>query len=340
MLDKRTALIFAAPGSIRLEVKPLAAAGPAEVRVQTLLSSISAGTELLVYRGQFPTSLSVDPSIAALAGEFQYPLQYGYAAVGKVVEAGPEVDRSWLGRLVFAFHPHESAFLAQPGELVAVPEDIPPEDAIFFPNMETAVNLVMDGKPVLGEQVAVIGQGVVGLLTTALLAWFPLQALVTMDRYPLRRARSLELGAHASLDPADPAWAAALGKHLPGGADLVFELSGAPEALDIAIAAAGFSGRVVVGSWYGTKRAAIDLGGQFHRNRLQLVSSQVSTIAPDFSGRWTKLRRYDVAWEMIRRLRPGRLVTHTFPIERAAEAYQLLDQHPQETLQVTLTYTP
>ncbi len=338
MIDKRKVIYFTAPGVVGLEEMPLAHPAPGELLVQTLLSGISAGTEMLIYRGQFPENLVVDTTIQDLAGEFSYPLSYGYCLVGRVVEIGAQVDPVWLGRSVFAFHPHASAFLAKAEALVPIPMGIQPQDAVFFPNMETAVNLVMDGRPLLGEEVVVFGQGVVGLLTTALLGWFPLRRLVTLDPYPLRREWSLQLGAHASLDPEalqGNLWAEV---DLPAGADLVYELSGVPETLDSAILAAGFAGRVVVGSWYGKKRASLDLGGYFHRSRLRLISSQVSTLAPELSGRWTKQRRYQVAWEMIRRLHPSRLTTQLFPFDRAAEAYQLLDKRPEQTIQVLLEY--
>ena len=122
------------------------------------------------------------------------------------------------------------------------------------------------------------------------------------------------------------------------GADLSFELSGNPAALDMAVKTAGYGGRIVVGSWYGTKAASLDLGGRFHRDRVRMISSQVSTIAPEWSGRWTKARRFEVAWSMIRKLRPSRLVSHAFSLEEAASAYELLDRDPGSALQVLFTY--
>ena len=219
-----------------------------------------------------------------------------------------------------------------------VPLPLSPEAAAFVPNMETAVNFLMDGQPLIGEQVVVFGQGVVGLLTTALLARLPLTSLVTLDRYPLRRQTSLALGAHTSLDPAEPQTLARLHALLQQGADLTYELSGNPAVLEPAIAATGFSGRVVIGSWYGQKRAEIDLGGRFHRSRMRLISSQVSTLAPEWTGRWSKARRLQVAWWMLEQVQPAHLITHRFPLARAAEAYAMLDQHPEAALQVILTY--
>jgi threonine dehydrogenase-like Zn-dependent dehydrogenase len=251
---------------------------------------------------------------------------------------GAQVAPEWQDRLVFSFHPHESHFLASPAELMPVPPSVSPEEAAFLPNMETAVNFLMDGQPLIGEQVVIFGQGIVGLLTTALLARLPLASLVTLDRYALRRQTSLALGAHASLDPAEPQALTRLHAVLQQGSDLTYELSGNPAALEPAIAATGFSGRVVIGSWYGQKRADINLGGRFHRSRIRLISSQVSTLAPQWTGRWSKARRLQVAWRMLEQVRPAHLITHRLPLAQAAQAYAMLDQHPEETLQVILTY--
>jgi threonine dehydrogenase-like Zn-dependent dehydrogenase len=124
----------------------------------------------------------------------------------------------------------------------------------------------------------------------------------------------------------------------PGGADLVYECSGDPATLDAAIAAAGYDARIVVGSWYGTKRAPVDLGGAFHRDRLSLVASQVSTIAPPLRGRWTHDRRRRVALDHLRDIRTDALVTHRIAFDDAAEAYRLLDSDA-DALQVLLAYT-
>jgi threonine dehydrogenase-like Zn-dependent dehydrogenase len=308
-----------------------------------MVSAISSGTELLIYRGQAPSGMPVDATIAALAGDFGFPLKYGYAAAGRVIAVGSAAERAWQGRLVFALRPHESHFLSAPAELLPIPDGVKPEEAVFLPNMETAVNFLLDGHPAIGERVVVFGQGVVGLLTTALLARFPLACLITLDRYASRRERSLALGAHLSLD--------ATGAHVldrvqacfqnqGAGADLTYELSGSPAALGQALAVTGFSGRIVIGSWYGQKRADLDLGGRFHRSRIRLISSQVSTIAPEWGGRWTKWRRLQVAWEMLQRLRPAPLITHRFPLAQAVQAYALLDRRPEEALQVLFTYGP
>jgi threonine dehydrogenase-like Zn-dependent dehydrogenase len=122
------------------------------------------------------------------------------------------------------------------------------------------------------------------------------------------------------------------------GADLVYELSGNPVALELAIAAAGHEGRIVVGSWYGSKRASVDLGGRFHRRRLRLISSQVTHIAPALSARWNKQRRFDLAWTALQEIDTRSLISHRVPFAEAQAAYELIDRQADQVLQVLLEY--
>ncbi len=337
----RHTLYFTAPRQVEIREETLPDLRDDEVLVETLCSAISAGTEALVYRGDFPQLKDAHDS---LSSELKYPLAYGYAAVGRVKEIGKLVAREWENRLVFAFQPHTSSFIIHPSSLIPVPYSLPPDSACFLPNMETAVNLVQDGAPILGERVLVLGQGVVGLLVASLLAEFPLECLVTADRFDLRRDASKVEGQKSraarydSLDPGAENFRALLSGYTQEGFDLVYELSGNPSALNDAIAATRFSGSVVIGSWYGEKRAPIDLGGAFHRSRIKLISSQVSAIAPELSARWDKSRRFGVAWDALSRIQPEKWITHRFPLHQAADAYRLLDERPQETIQVLLTY--
>jgi 2-desacetyl-2-hydroxyethyl bacteriochlorophyllide A dehydrogenase len=330
---QRQCVWFEAPFKISVRDEVMPSIAPSQVLVQTMVSAISAGTELLFYRDQVPPEMSADSTIGALSGQVQYPLRYGYACVGRVIETGKDISADWRGRIVFAFQPHTSHFAASPEELIPVPDGITPEQAGFLPNMETAVNLVMDGAPIIGERVVVLGQGIIGLLVTRLLAQMPLAQLITLDRFELRRETSRLLGATETFDSSDVSTSI---KNID--ADLTYELTGHPDALNRAIELTGFDGRIIIGSWYGQKRGSLDLGGKFHRSRIRLISSQVSTIAPQFTGRWDKARRMDVAWAILKNFPANELITHRVLISDAARAYELLDQHPEQALQVVLTY--
>ena len=336
---KRQALYFVGLGQVNIHEEDLPALKSGEVLVRSIASAISPGTELLIYRDQAPKGLAADATIEALGGEFSYPFKYGYATVGEIIELGPDVEGQWLGKRIFAFNPHESLFNAQIRYLHAVPATLSTEDAIFLPNMETAINFVMDGKPIIGERAAVFGQGIVGLLTTSLLAQFPLAELITVDKYENCREASLSLGATKSIHPeALSALQRAWSEESAQGADLIYELSGAPEALNHVIRLAGFESRIIIGSWYGDQQTTLELGREFHRNRVKFISSQVSTLAAEFRGRWSKTRRFELAWGKLGVVKPSRFITHRFPLQHAAEAYRLLDNKPEEAIQVIFQY--
>jgi len=317
-------LWFTAPLQVEVRECPLAAPSAGEVLVKVRCSAISAGTELLVYRGQLPADVPLDANIAALQTATTYPMQYGYACVGEVVQVGAQVEREWLGRRVFAFQPHVSHFIATPANLIAIPDDIGDEAALFLANMETAVNLVQDGAPQLGEQVVVLGQGIVGVLLLQLLRQFPLHSLHVVEPLATRRSRAAQLGVASVVEPALlPALKQELGQR---GADLCYEVSGSPHALNDAVSLSGYGSRIVIGSWYGNKAASLMLGGDAHRNRVQLITSQVSTIAPSLTGRWDKQRRFNVVWDQIRTLQPQQWIDARVPLTEAHALYRRLHE--------------
>ena len=334
-MPKAQTIFFTAPKQVEIKEITLPPLKKDEVLVETICSAISAGTEMLVYRGQFP---HLADSHDTFSSDLNYPLAYGYACVGKVKEIGADVSQEWKDKHVFAFHPHASSFIINPSFLIPIPDSLTSENACFLPNMETAVNLVQDAAPILGERVLVLGQGVVGLLTSSLLSEFPLESLLTADFYELRRKAAMQIKGVHSLDSSLKTFHTDSVAYTQNKYDLTLELSGSPSALNDAIELTIFSGRIVIGSWYGQKRAEIDFGGSFHRSRIRLISSQVSTISPDLSGRWDKSRRFDVAWQALERIRPEKWITQRFSIADAAKAYQLLDEKPQETIQVVFDY--
>ncbi len=332
--DTRRRVQFPAPGEAEVIAEDVPSPGPNEVRVRTEYSAISPGTERLVYQGNVPGDLDADASIDALQGDdLSYPISYGYACVGEVEALGEEVPGDWRGAPVFSFQPHVSRFLASPGALIRLPESVASTDAVMIPSLETAVNLVMDGRPMIGETVLLFGQGVVGLLTARLLADHPLGTLAAVDPAASRRSHAEALGASAVASVAEleqgAVFGAAPSSDAPSPsdsarADLVYELTGKPSVLNDAVQCTGFAGRLVVGSWYGTKTAPIDLGSHFHRSRMRIISSQVSTIDPRHQGRWSKDRRMSVVLDLLGDVKPSRLISDQFTVDEAPSVYEQL----------------
>lgn len=332
---------FSGQRSVTLTQELLPKPNGEQVLIETLCSAISAGTEMLVYRGQLPKDMAVDSGLEALEFPNAYPMPYGYACVGIVIECGDEVDRNLLGKTVFIFHPHSSHILTSAQACIVVPEGIAPEAALFLANMETAINLAQDIGPLLGERGVILGQGIVGLLLSALLSEFPLSALYALDNFEQRREQANRFEPVQSFAPSSAEDMHCLREKLfdgVDGADFIAELTGSPDALNLAIDLSGYGSRIIIGSWYGDKSAPLSLGGKVHRNRLTIYSSQVSTIAPQLSARWTKERRFDVVWDAIRRHQPQKLISDRVRIEDASGIYDRLDSSPENIVQAVLVY--
>ena len=330
---------FTSARNLELRAASARPPGQREVRIEAVFSGISHGTEMMVYRGEVPQDLSLDSALPTLQGSFSFPVKYGYASVGRVVDVGSGVNGLTEGDLVFAFNPHETCYTAPDDVVIKLPRELDPRVGVFAANLETALNAMLDAAPKLGETVVVIGQGVVGLLITQLARRAGASLVVTADLYEKRRRLSRSAGADLAVDPLAESLAERVAAMTAGrGADVVIEASGEPQALDDAIEAAGIEGRVVVVSWYGTKRAELALGSGFHRKRLTLKSSQVSSLDPSLTPRWTLLRRRELVATYLGELPLRELISHVLPFNRAAEAYRLIDERPGEVVQVVLDY--
>jgi threonine dehydrogenase-like Zn-dependent dehydrogenase len=233
------------------------------------------------------------------------------------------VDPTWAGRTVFSFTGHRSAGVVAVADLVPLPPDLAPEDGVFLAAMETALSLVQDAAPRAGETLGVWGLGTVGTLTAAIGSGGPFEVFGWDAREGRRQ------------------WARGFGIQVPEApkvCDVAIEVSGHPAALAQALAQTRFGGKVVVGSWYGSQNVEAPLGGAYHRSRVTLVPSQVSTVAPELSGRWTKVRRLAAALELVERRNPSGLITHRFSLGQAEEAYRLACDLPDSAGQILFTY--
>jgi len=278
--DVASALWYCQPGQTEIRQEPIGAPGRNEIRVRALYSAISRGTEALVWAGKVPRSEFERMRAPFMAGDFPFPVKYGYAAVGRV-EGGPE---SLRGKSVFALHPHQTGFNVPEGAVVVLPATLPAQRAVLAANMETALNAVWDAMPGPSDRIAIVGAGVVGSLVAYLCGHLPGAEVTLVDINPSRAELARELGVCF----AEPAEAG-------GDCDLVFHASGSPDGLRTAIELAGDEATVLEMSWYGDAHVTAMLGGPFHSRRLRLVSSQVGKVAPSHRPRWTHHRRLAAA---------------------------------------------
>jgi len=307
------ALWTVGPGRCELREEDIAVPGPEQVLVKSIVSGISRGTERLVLAGRVPRSQWQAMRAPLQAGEFPFPVKYGYATVG-AVEAGPE---GLSGRRIFCLHPHQDRFLAPVALCAPVPDGVPERRAVLAANMETAVNVLWDAAPLAGERALVIGAGVVGLLIGFLLARMPGLDVAITDIDPRRAAAAAALGlAFAAPDAA------------PGERDLVIHATADPAGLRRALSLAAFEGRIVEASWYGEREAALPLGEAFHARRLRLLSSQVGAVAPAMRGRRSHAQRLALALSLLADDRLDALLGPETPFEQLPAALPGLLEPP------------
>jgi 2-desacetyl-2-hydroxyethyl bacteriochlorophyllide A dehydrogenase len=325
------AVVFEGPRRIGVSRVDLPAPGDGDVLVRTLWSGISAGTEMLAYRGEVDPRLPLDETIGALGGSFAFPFRYGYSCVGRVERTRGVIP---AGQLVFAFHPHQDAFVVAADDVVVL-DDVDPRIATLFPLVETALQVALDAGPVLEEPVAVTGLGVVGILTGLLLQRAGARVL-GIEPLGERRTTAASVGLQA-VAPEDAAELVAA--RAPAGLPLVVEASGRPEVLRGALPLLAHEGEALVVSWYGTKDVRLPLGAAFHRRRLAIRSTQVSSIPAALAGRWSRDRRRAAVRELVHELPLAPLATHSFPFERASEAFAVVDRGEAGLMHAALCYT-
>lgn len=282
--DRARALWYVAPGLADLREGTLPALDDGSARVATLWSGLSRGTERLVFEGRVPASEHERMRAPFQAGDFPFPVKYGYAAVGWVEAGHPDL----LGRTVFALYPHQDRFVAPAASLLPVPDGVPPRRAVLAANMETALNAVWDSGAGPADNVVVVGAGVVGCLVAALCARLP-GAVVTLVDIDRSRADVAAMLGCRFAPPEDA----------PGDADAVFHTSASGGGLATALRSAGFEATVVELSWYGAREVEAPFGDSFHSRRLKLISSQVGHVAGSRRARWTHGRRLAAALDLL-----------------------------------------
>ncbi|WP_144709870.1 zinc-binding alcohol dehydrogenase [Curtobacterium pusillum] len=345
-------LRFAAPRRVEIVDLPSAELHPGEVRVRTLVTGISAGTEMTAYRGTNPYLTSEwDPDVRLFrAADEQrppaYPLDgWGYSEVGEVVEIAPFEDGTLpdgapaVGDVVWGIWGHRAEGVLPVDKLLGhtLPAGLDPLSGSFVRVGAIALNGVLAADLGVGSTVVVFGQGVIGLLATRL-AVLNGATVIAVDGIASRREHALAMGAAHALEPG--AELALRVRELTdgAGADVAIELSGNYHALHDAIRTVGVDGTVVASGFYQGAAQPVRLGEEFHHNRVQVLASQIGAAPARLRARWDvpRLQRAVVDAMAKGRLDPRPLVSHRYPLAKAATAYAMLDTDPSAALQVVL----
>lgn len=259
-----TAFWIDRPGVGVLRREALRAPGDGEVLVRTRHTGVSRGTESSVFNGRVPRSEYERMRAPFQDGDFPGPVKYGYLNVG-VVERGPD---ELVGRTVFTLYPHQSAFVAPVEAVMPVPDGVPARRAVLAGAVETAVNVMWDAAPLIGDRVTVIGAGMIGCCVARLLRGIQGVDVTLVDVDPSKRT----VAEHLDVRFATP-------DEAPRDRDVVIDASGAAAGLQLAMETVATEGEVIEASWFGDAPVSVMLGADFHSRRLSIRSSQVGMVA-------------------------------------------------------------
>jgi 2-desacetyl-2-hydroxyethyl bacteriochlorophyllide A dehydrogenase len=283
--------------------------------------------------------------LASKAPSQPYPLSgWGYEEVGEVIEVSPDVTALKVGDIVYGTWGHRTHHILQEdyASQRIKPDRLDPILAIYSHLGPIALNGILDANIHVGETVAVFGLGVVGQVI-AQLAKLSGARVIGVDLIEKRLKLAKELGAIGyGLNPEEGSPAEKI-KELTGGrgADVTIEVTGSARALHEAVRATAYSARVVALGFFQGEAQGLFLGEEFHHNRISLVCSQISNVDPAFSYRWDRLRLIHTIMDLqagsALNLRP--IITHIVPFKQAAQAFQILDETPDQALQVVLDFS-
>jgi len=343
-------VVFTAPKTVGFDTyedRPLTSH---EVRLRTLYSGISAGTELTAYRGSNPyLHKQWDPArklfIPAEQPTLAYPVSgWGYEEVGEVVELGGEVLDLSIGDVIFGTWGHRTHHIVTE-EYARARVQAKSLDAIFglFSQIGAiALNGVHDARIRIGETVVVFGMGGLGQIVGQLAKEWGAQ-VSGVERFEKRLEIARQSNAADIVLNAGDGEVAERIRDITDnrGADLAIEATGSSSALNQAIRSVAYSARVVALGFFQGEATGLFLGEEFHHNRVNIVGSQIFGTDPELTYRWNQLRLVQTFMRLqaegMVNLRP--IISHVIPFDEAGEAFRILDQEPENALQVVLDFT-
>ena len=321
-------LVYNTAFSASIETVDLDEFGENDVLIQTINSGISRGTEGLVYSGMVPESEYDRMRCPNQNGSFAFPINYGYACTGKVIAVGANVVQYNKNDLVFALHPHQSHFVVDQQWVVPLPVHTTAERGVLTANLETALNAFWDAEIQNNDRCAVIGAGVVGLLTAYMVAQSTQSEVTIIDINKNRHSVSEYLGLRFKTPD------------LLSNSEFecIFNTTASSRGLQTALDHAAFEGRIIEMSWYGTRSVNVNLGGAFHARRLAIMSSQVGHVARSRRGKLSHRQRMENAMEYLADPRLDALLTPRLTLDALPQKLDEIFKKDTETLCPLIDY--
>jgi threonine dehydrogenase-like Zn-dependent dehydrogenase len=315
-------LVITGPRQAKFEDVEMPVCPSDGVVVRARLTAISTGTELRVFR-----AIPVDEAGQFLHERvpFQLPVENGYSMVADVTEVGADVRGVEIGQRVFARAPHKQFAAVAAEHITPLPETIPDEEAVMLSVLEVAHKALRQGEPPAGGNVAIVGQGVIGLALTAYADAFGFRTAV-LDMEPARLEIARQMGVLLAASPTDESATGRIVDLFAGeGADVAFEAASNWSGIRTAMEVTRTDGKVVVVSRHTAGPDFNPVGHPFLGKRLNVITSY--GYPPD-DHRWSYRRSVDLTIDLLarRRLKVRPMLTHHFSSHELPDVYRRLDQ--------------
>lgn len=324
-------------GKDQLEVQEIKVADPKadQMLVEADASLISTGTECICLQRKFSPGTNWDAWV-------KYPFHPGYSLAGRVLKVGADVEGFAVGDRVMTAGPHARYVLASPVRTVKIPDPVPAEQAAWGTLAYITQHGYRKGEVRLGENVVIVGAGLLGQLVTQYASVGGAGKIIVIDTADQRLAMAAAHGATHTLNmPVDQAQKQVEKLTDGKGAEVVFDITGH---------AAVFAGALGLVRRFGRLVLVGDTGSPEQQHLIHAVIGRDITIrgahdtnaaidADDFTP-WSKRAMTSLFYQFIAsdRVRVGDLITHRFPIEEAQAAYDLLTGRREQAMGVVFRY--
>lgn len=318
---------------------------PGQARVRSLFSAVKHGTELRGFRADTPDAtdrwdgrLRLHRRGEPEASRFPRPL--GNMCLGEVVETGAAVEDLKVGDRVFAHLPVRQTHTVEAGLLRLAPDGLSPQALMYWDPADVALGGVRDAPVRIGDRVAVFGLGAIGLMAAQCARLCGARWIAAVDPIERRREAAGRHGADLVIDPAATDAGVEIKERTEGaGADVVLETSGSYAAFEDALRACCYAGTVVSTAYYHGEQS-LNLAGEWHRNRIRVVSSRAnSEPLPQPGWTFSRIRAESLALLVEGRLRADDLIDPVVPFAAAADAYHEIEAHPERSIKLGIDHT-
>jgi threonine dehydrogenase-like Zn-dependent dehydrogenase len=331
---------------------------PETVLVRHVCTAPSQGTAIHRYRGE---EIGVAPfSRNESGGPFPYPWLQGFAyGVGRIEEAGANVQEVEVGRLVYSQKLTAELSVLTPSDLIPLPEGLDPESATMLLQAEVGLKGARGAEIILGDIVFVTGQGPIGSFAAQLCKLAGAYQVIVTDIYDMRLEIAQQMGADLMLNPRTDDVLGRIEEFTDGrGADVVVESSGSPKAFLQSCDAAAGGGKIVVIGWI-LDACQFNMSDAFTPKGLEMVvchSGQIGDwrvgrrrlqtrgmrgdgrrrgMPPKLNAPLSEDHMYLMNLMVQDKLKAKQLISHRFPLNDLVQAWdEFIDKKPAEYVQV------